>query len=270
MTENEIQEIVFSGSTVLGYCITGLVYLILPVAAFLFMKRYSRVSIFPLIAGAVTYFLATRTADIAAMLMLGSASFAAKQAIASELVAYTEETGRWLAMKYPVSGVRSTPAAVCYAIGHGGLECLMRAADSFRIVSRAHTLNTEGITYFTAGKTPEQAQAITEEFSRLAGSGIIVSLIGAVGIVAVFGVQLALSLLVYKKLIASDRRLRWLALAMGLHLFVNFLPWVASFAGSVVFKSLTGIMACTAVIYFVYRITDGESIRDEILYPEEE
>ncbi len=266
----ELQEIMFSGSDVLGYCITGIVYLILPFASFFLMKRYSRVSIFPVIAGAVTYFLSTRTADIAAMLMLGSASFAAKKAIASELVAYTEEGGRWLAMKYLLSGVRSTPAAVCYAIGHGGLECLMRAADAFRIVGRAHTLNTEGIAYFTAGKTPEQAQAITEEFSRLAGNGIIVSLIGTVGIVAVSGVQLALSILVYKKLIASDLRLRWLALAMGLHLFVNFLPWVASFAGSAVFRSLTGIISCTAVIYFVYRITDGRSIRDEILYPEEE
>ena len=57
------QEVYFSDSTLLGYGITGAVYIMLPVIAFYIMHRYNAARLWHVIVGVVTYFISTRLSD---------------------------------------------------------------------------------------------------------------------------------------------------------------------------------------------------------------
>ncbi|WP_295071043.1 hypothetical protein [Ruminococcus sp.] len=147
-------DIVFSDSTILGYCITAFIYLALPVASFFIMRKYNSAKLLPMIAGIITYFLATRLADGAAYLMLPAAPLAQKAAISTEIVCITEKVGRWL--------------------------------------------------------------------------------------------------------------LR----AVLLHYLLNGSVWLASFSGIPVLSKLTGIIVGTGIIIYVFRLIDGRSFIDDIIYPQ--
>ena len=79
-------SILFSGSTLNGYCISGTVYLLLPVIAFLLMKRQRTAYIFPVILGVIVYFTAVQFSNLFGNIMGFSRDYAARTVIAAELV----------------------------------------------------------------------------------------------------------------------------------------------------------------------------------------
>ena len=78
-----------------------------------------------------------------------------------------------------------------------------------------------------------------------------------------FGVQIALSLLIFKKIHYEKR---WLLLAILLHLFVNFAVWLASLTEDPLFTDFIGIIAGGAVIAIVFRIIGIRNCINEIKY----
>ena len=75
------------------------------------------------------------------------------------------------------------------------------------------------------------------------------------------GVQIALSLLIFKKIHYEKR---WLLLAILLHLFVNFAVWLASLTEDPLFTDFIGIIAGGAVIAIVFRIIGLHNCMNEI------
>ena len=63
---SEPQEVLLSGSAQFGYFLSGIVYFLLPAAAFLMLKKYGAAKIYPVIVGAIVYFLAVRFSDLIA------------------------------------------------------------------------------------------------------------------------------------------------------------------------------------------------------------
>lgn len=254
----------FSGSTFLGYSVTGIVCCLLPVIVFLWLRRYRAAGLFPLIAGIIMYFLSNRVCDISLGILLASAPPEQKAAAAMECIGLFEELGRYLAMKCPLSDIRKSGAAVCYAVGHAGLESLTRGMQTFRIIGWGKTLNSDGIAHFLRDKSPERAAEITRQLTGYAESGLLVNLMDALNAAVNFGVHIALSLLIYEKCFVTDFRKRWLVLAIVLHIGLNELYGLSSLAGEPVFTKLTGIFCGTAVILLVYRMIDGKTILEEL------
>ena len=261
-------DIVFSNSTILGYCITAFIYLALPVTSLFIMRKYNSAKLLPIIAGIITYFLSTRIADGTAYLMLPAAPIAQKAAISTEIVCITEELGRWLAIKYPLFNVKNSSAAICYGIGHAGLECWIRGFDTFKIIGYGQTLNRDGIAALTADKTAKAADSIIKQLTDYAQNDIFCSILDWVHIMTNFGFHICLSVMIFKKINESDFKKRWLLRAVLLHYLLNGSVWLVSFSGIPVLSKLTGIIVGTGIIIYVFRLIDGRSVIDEIIYPQ--
>ncbi len=216
--------------------LNGIVYMLLPVLAFLWLRRYRAARVYPAVTGAVIYFVTTRLSDLLAHLVGFSADYGTKAAIASEIVCVFEEAGRYLAMRYPVTDIRKPNAAVCYGIGHGGLECWIRGVQTLSLIGSA------------------------EKAAPLA-------LLDAAESTVLFCVQIAFSLLIFRRIQAGFPAWRAMLPAVLLHYAVNGSGWLISFTGNAYLSAVTGIAAGLAVIFAADRIADlRESLR-EILYP---
>ena len=263
----DLPDIRFSDSTMLGYGIAGVIYLLIPVIAFLLMKKYGAARIWPVIVGAVLYFLSVTFSNLLAHLLGFPRSFAEKTVIAAELVCFLEETARWLAVRYPLTDILNMRSAVCYGIGHGGLECWIRGMQKFQIMQYGQQLNSEGIRSFLSERQAENIGAAVKQMQAYAGQTFFLSLLGDAGGIVTFGVQIALTLLIFRKMQETGGELRWLALAILLHDGLNAAVLAASLAENALFTALTGIVCGCAVIGIVYRLIDGRSCIDSIRYP---
>ena len=259
-------EFVFSSRTLAGYCIAGTVYLILPAAAFLLLKKYRAARLYPVITGAVCYFLAVQCSNLCAHFIGFSMSFSQKTVIAAELVCYFEETARWLAMRYPVTDIRKTNAALCYGIGHGGLECIIRGVQKFRIFRYGQRWNTLGPEGFVSGDAGNAAD-ILAQMQEYGTQTLIVSLLDSLQAVTNFGFHLALSLLIFRKMNESNYAKRWLLLAILLHICMNTAGWLASFSGSKILCGMVGILTGISLTAVVFRFISLRGCVNEILYP---
>ena len=262
-----VNDIVFSTGTNIGYCITALVYLMLPIAAFFIMRKYNAATLLPVIAGIITYFLSTRLSDAVIHLVLFSASFAQKAAASAELVCITEEVGRWLAMKYPLSNVKTSAAAVCYGIGHAGLECWIRCVQTFKIIGYGQTLSTDGISAFTSEKSQKAAESITQQLKIYADNNFFYSILDQMSIFTNFGFHICLSLMIFRKMNENGFKKRWLLRAIILHYLLNVSVWLVSLTHIIILQKLTGIIVGIGIIIYVCRKTDIRQVIDEILYP---
>ena len=261
MVHSQTQQIVFTGSVLSGYFLSGVVYILLPIAAYLLMMHRKAARFYPVVTGVIVYFIAERFSALFASLFGASQGFMSKTVIAAEIICYLEETGRYFAMKYPVTDIKSTNAAVCYGIGHAGLECFIRAYQKFQIYSYGQRLNSKGLDSFISGKSAEKADSMTRQLQTYADHSLFLSIVDSLGSIVTFGVQISLSLLIFKKIHYEKR---WLLLAILLHLFVNFAVWLASFTDDPLFTDFIGIIAGGAVIAIVFRIIGLHNCMNEI------
>ncbi|MBP0976379.1 MAG: YhfC family intramembrane metalloprotease [Oscillospiraceae bacterium] len=262
-----MQDMIFSDGAMLGYGITAAVYLLLPCAALIQMLRHNAARIYPVIVGAIVWFVSVRLCDLTVSVLLLRVSFALKTVYAAECIAYFEEPGRWLAMKCPLTDIRKPGDAVCYGIGHAGAECLNRALSVLQTIRLGQTLNGSGVQAFLADQTPEKAAETLKMLHYYADGSLFSGMLGACCAVTNFGVHLALSLLIFRKIREYHVKRRWLLLAILLHLLLNAVTWLASFSGRAWVVSLTGIAAGIGIIALIMRIIDGASLIDAIRYP---
>lgn len=261
-------DIVFSDSTMLGYIISASVCFLLPISAFFLLRRYRAAALFPVMAGALVCFLSTRACDLSIWMLMATAPMAQKSVAAAELVGIFEETGRFLAMKYPLTNIKKTCSAVCLGIGHAGLECFIRGAQTIKIISIGRTLSQKGTGHFTAGKQADEAENVLRELRSFADNGLILSLLDSLHYFTNFGVHIALTLLIYKKLFEEDFRKRWIAVAIGLHTVHNAAGWIASLTGIPWVIKPVGILSGLAVIFIVSRLISFRDAAKAVRWPE--
>ena len=264
----DAQEMVFSAGTLLGYGITGVLYILLPIIAFLLMYKYKAARIFPVFIGILVYFLSTKMCDLSVWIFFSSVPYAVKAALSVEFVGIFEETGRWLAIKYPVFNLKTAEKAICCGIGHAGLECWIRGVQSFKLINIGQELNLRGLSAFNEGKTKIQAEEITRQLSSYANRNLFISLLDSVNIITNFGMHIALTLFIFRRLQKDSRDKKCLILAILLHAAHNEISGLASLSGSMIISSLISIATGIAVIVFVMKKIDGRAIIDDIIYPE--
>ncbi|HAG13949.1 MAG TPA: hypothetical protein DCG49_08825 [Ruminococcus sp.] len=262
-----LPDLLFSGSVLTGYACTGIFYLLLPVAAYLILRKFSETRIYAVIIGCIVYFLSVKLCDLCAMVVGSGLPFSAKVVVASALAAFFEEPGRLLAMRYPIADIRKNSSVICYAIGHAGLECVIRAIHAFRIFRTGALVNQRGLQSILNGKSAEQAAAAAAELQQYANHDLFAGFWDICNAVTNFGVHIALSLLIFNKAIRSGIWLRWLLLAILLHYLLNAAAFFTAFSPN---ASLSGMIGCACgigIAALVYRLIDGKAVINEILYP---
>ena len=230
---------ILSSGSYAGYILIGAVYLLLPAAFFLWLRKYRAARIYPVIIGAITYFISVKMCDLTVWTFFSAASMTVKYAASFELVAFYEETGRFLAIRYPVSDIRTSGAAFCYGIGHAGMECYMRGIQTLCRLS--------------------------DNASGLADTGLFISFMSVLSITVAFCVHILLSLFIFHK-INDEKRLRWLGAAILLHYMLNGLSKIVSLSGSMFFTRFGEIFFGIGLILIVSKIIDMKSVIDDIKY----
>lgn len=260
-------DIVFSGSTVFGFCLAGLVSLLIPAAAYLLMRRYRAARLYSVIVGMITYFLSVKLCDFTVMILFSRASAAMKTALAIAFVGFFEETGRWLAMKYPLTDIRRDSHAVCLGIGHAGMECMMRSIRSFQIARLCVRVRSRGTAPLLTGKTEAQTKQILQQLQDFADQNLFVSLLSCMNAVTNFCFHIALTMLIFKKMQEPRFLTRWLPLAFLLHFALNALYQDATLIGGAAFANIMSILGGAGTVLLVSGIINGRAIADAILYP---
>lgn len=128
-----------------------------------------------------------------------------------------EEGGRWIGYRYLVRE-HTTPNALLYGAGHGGLESIGIGALIASTLASYLVLTVPALPGMNV-LTPEQLKLLDEaraQFTALAGWE---PLLGGVERVATQPVHLALSLLVLR---AFTRSARWWWVALGAHTWLDF------------------------------------------------
>ncbi len=57
MVHSQTQQIVFTGSVLSGYFLSGVVYILLPIAAYLLMMHRKAARFYPVVTGVIVYFI---------------------------------------------------------------------------------------------------------------------------------------------------------------------------------------------------------------------
>lgn len=259
-------ELVFSGGTLAGYALTGTVYLLTPFAAAILLRRYRALRLIPLIAGIAIYFLAVRFCDVFTGIVFSRQALAAQTAIAAGFVGIFEEWGRYFAAKCPIFGIRSDAAAFSYAVGHAGLECMIRCGQSYHIFDIGKRLNANGIGSFLADRTAERSAEITATLQRYAEQSLALGILDALSVVTNFGVHLALTLLICRKVREGIHPVRWTGIACLLHFSLNDCYLSAGILGGEMFASIMGIFWGIGIVFLVWKIADGNAVLDHLRY----
>ena len=78
MVHSQTQQIVFTGSVLSGYFLSGVVYILLPIAAYLLMMHRKAARFYPVVTGVIVYFIAERFSALFASLFGASQGFMSK------------------------------------------------------------------------------------------------------------------------------------------------------------------------------------------------
>ncbi len=187
-----------------------------------------------------------------------------KVILSTEFVGIFEETSRWLAMKYPVFNINTNTKAVCYGIGHAGLECWIRGFQTLKLINTGQMLNSRGLAYFINGLSAQKAEELTLKLTDYANRNLFISVLNTVHITTNFALHIALSMLIYQKLKENSSEKRWLLLAIGLHVAHNEICGYVSLYRNMYLTELTGIVCAATIIIFILRKINIKNIIEEI------
>ncbi|WP_295086421.1 YhfC family glutamic-type intramembrane protease [Ruminococcus sp.] len=261
---SEVKYIFFSSGTLLGYGITVMIYILLPILTFMLMFRNRAARIYPFLVGILVYFLSTKMCDLSVWMLFSSVPIGVKVILSTEFVGIFEETGRWLAMKYPVFNINTNNKAICYGIGHAGIECWIRGFETLQLINTGQKLNNRGLAYFINGLSAQKAEELTLKLTDYANMNLFISILNTVHITANFALHIALSMLIYQKLKENSSEKRWLLLAIFLHVAHNEICGFVSLHRNMYLTELTGIVCAATIIIFIMRKINIKDIIEEI------
>ncbi|MBR5371655.1 MAG: YhfC family intramembrane metalloprotease [Oscillospiraceae bacterium] len=259
-------ELFFSAGTLAGYALNGTVYLLVPIAVAFLLYRYRAFRLIPLLTGIAVYFLSVRFCDVFTGIVFNRQALAVQTAMAAGFVGIFEESGRYFAAKCPIFGIRSDAAACSYAVGHAGLECMIRCGQNYHIFDIGRRLNANGIGSFLVDRTAERTVEITETLNRYAEHSLALGILDSLSVITNFGVHLALTILIYRKLYEGIHPVRWMGIACLLHFSLNDCYLSTGVLGGEMFASLMSIFWGIGIIVLVWKIVNGNTVLDNIRY----
>ena len=254
-----MNDITITGSTILGYGITGAVSILLPFVLAVIWKRTSGEKNFAAIVGAFGFFCAATLRIILRAAILGKSSplrespfaFYMTNALISGVL---EETARLLCFRHPLKNRTSRSVSVMYGIGHDGFESITAVGIvSFQYFSYLSAAKSRGLEAFTEGLTETEAENVLKGIADLADQSFGGSMLVMLGAAAGAALHISLSVIVCSALQQLDWKKLFL-LAVGLHTFADILPYfehtgLISRAGVTVLD----IILSAAVGWFAYK-----------------
>ena len=210
----------------------GVSVMAIPVLAFLFLRKKGGRG-YPTVIGIVTLILLMMPRGLIRALLVPQADGFLAQFILSDAIgACFEECGRFIAFKYALPNHDRFPDALCYGVGHGGVELWVTGINQFGILAKClDGTATEGML----------AQGGWDAAEIILGSPFAL----------IF--HMMMSVLV---LLAANREncRKYLLLAIVLHILANFIETF--------FGNIADILFTAGICYLTYRLYQNQMQTD--------
>lgn len=232
----------------------------MPTALFILIRRRWRADILPFFLGCGGFFLfAMLLEQLLHMVVLFRAG-AFSQAIRDNLWLYAiygglaagvfEESGRYLIMRFLMKKNLTRENAMMYGAGHGGLEAvLILGMTSVNNLISSMLLNFGSLTEVLSEDM--NTQAVLDSLAPLTTLPAWQFFLGGAERIIAMGLQIALSLLVYRA-VKEKKSWYFFPLAILLHMLVDTVVLLISNQGSLALTELVALFGAAAIGYLAW------------------
>ena len=206
--------------------------------------------IFPFVIGFVAVnLLVIPRALLRDMLVPDSGDFTIRLVLSSLIGAFCEETARFLMFRYMLKNYDTLTDAVCYGIGHHGMEIIPSVSFCFDAIATGSKLNSVGLDAMLAGLSAEEANALIKQIEIYTSIGFFEHADVVLGWIISLAMQIAWSVLVFTAAYRQDYR-KFYFVALLLHVVANVL----------LFNTIISLIGAAAMCYIAYRVAKSSEL----------
>lgn len=243
-------EMTFSSPQMFGFVVRAILTIAFPfICMFITHKKFDG-RFFPFVIGLVAVnLLVLPRALLRGMFVPDSGDFTIRLVLSSLIGAFCEETARFLMFRYMLKNYDTLTDAVCYGIGHHGMEVIPSVSFCFDAIATGSKLNSVGLEAMVAGVSVEEADALIKQIEIYTSIGFLEHADVVLSWIASLAMQIAWSVLVFTAAYKQDYRKFYFA-ALLLHIVANVL----------IYGTIMNIIGATAMCYFAYRVAKSSEL----------
>ena len=243
-------EMTFSSPQMFGFVVRAILTIAFPfICMFITHKKFDG-RIFPFVVGLIAVnLLVIPRALLRVTIVPDSGDFTMRLVLSSLIGAFCEETARFLMFRYMLKNYDTLTDAVCYGIGHHGMEVIPSVSFCFDAVATGSKLNSVGLETMLAGLSAEEADALIKQIEIYTSIGFWEHTDVVLSWIASLAMQIAWSVLVFTAAYRQDYRKFYFA-AILLHVVANVL----------LLNTIISLIGATAMCYFAYRVAKSSEL----------
>lgn len=240
----------FSSPQIFGFVVRAILTVAFPfICIFISHKKFNG-RIFPFVTGLVAVnLLVIPRALLRGIFVPDSGDFTIRLVISSLIGAFCEETARFLMFRYMLKDYDTLTDAVCYGIGHHGMEIIPSISFCFDAISTGSKLNSVGLDAMVAGLSSEETDALIKQIEIYTSIGFFQHADVVFSWIASLAMQIAWSVLVFTAAYRQDYRKFYFA-ALLLHVVANVL----------LLNTIISLIAAAAMCYIAYRVAKSSEL----------
>ncbi len=243
-------EMTFSSPQMFGFVVRAILTIAFPfICMFVAHKKFDG-RVFPFVIGLVVVnLLVIPRALLRDMLVPDSGDFTMRLVLSSLIGAFCEETARFLMFRYMLKNYDTLTDAVCYGIGHHGMEVIPSVSFCFYAIATGSKLNSVGLDAMVAGVSAEESDALIKQIEIYTSIGFLEHADVMLGWIASLAMQIAWSVLVFTAAHRQDYRKFYFA-ALLLHVVANVL----------LLNTIISLIGAAAMCYIAYRVAKSSEL----------
>ena len=240
----------FSPSQMFVFVVRAILTIAFPfICIFIARKKFDG-RIFPFVIGLVAVnLLVIPRALLRDMLVPDSGDFTMRLVLSSLIGAFCEETARFLMFRYMLKNYDTLTDAVCYGIGHHGMEVIPSVSFCFDAIATGSKLNSVGLETMVADLSAEEAEALIKQIEIYTSIGFFDHADVVLSWIASLAMQIAWSVLVFTAAYRQDYRKFYFA-AILLHVVANVL----------LLNTIISLIGAAAMCYIAYRVAKSSEL----------
>ena len=243
-------EMTFSSPQMFGFVVRAILTIAFPfICIFIAHKKFGG-RIYPFVVGLVSVnLLVIPRALLRGIFVPDSGDFTLRLVISSLIGAFCEETARFLMFRYMLKNYDTVTDAVCYGIGHHGMELIPSVSFCFDAITTGSKLNSVGLDAMVAALPAEKADALVKQIEIYTSIGFPEHADVLLSWIASLAMQIAWSVLVFTAAYRQDYRKFYFA-AILLHVVANVL----------LLNTVISLIGAAAMCYFAYRVARSSEL----------
>lgn len=240
----------FSPSQMFVFVVRAILTIAFPfICIFIARKKFDG-RIFPFVVGLVAVnLLVIPRALLRDMLVPDNGDFTMRLVLSALIGAFCEETARFLMFRYMLKNYDTLTDAVCYGIGHHGMEVIPSVSFCFDAIATGSKLNSLGLEAMVAGVSVEEADALIKQIEIYTSIGFLEHADVVLSWIASLAMQIAWSVLVFTAAYRQDYRKFYFA-AILLHVVANVL----------LLNTIISLIGAAAMCYIAYRVAKSSEL----------